>query len=188
MFEDFSERLFAHFVAGHWRAPFSEDAHSVTTDQGVGLGQVMAAGQPDIARALNVQRGADRQACRRLADTLERERDVLVRACALQNGLVPAAAGIDGLVAAFAAPTDAQGRVVFTTRATGLEDLGRALRTSIGGGAIWCPSVDQAVFATAFACLVQQADLPPGAFALLHAHVPSTKAAFNMVGLAMLEC
>ena len=188
MFEDFSERLFAYFVAGHWRAPYSEDAYPVTTDQGVGLGQVMAAGQPDIARALNFRRGADWQACRRLADTLEREGDVLVRACALQTGQAPAPAGIDGLVAAFAAPTDAQGGVVFSTRATRFEDLGRAMRAGIMGGAIWCPTVDQAVFATAFACLVQQSDLPPGAFALLHAHVPSTKAAFDEARVTMREC
>ena len=188
MFDDFSERLFAHFVAGHWRAPYSEDAHPVTSYQGAGLGQVMAAGPRDIARAIRVRRGADRQACQRLADALERGSDILARACALQTGQVPVSASFAGFTAAFVAPTDAQGGVLFTTRATRYEDLGRALGAGIRDGVIWCPSVDQAVFATAVACLVQQADMPPGAFALLHAHVPSTKSAFRDTALDMREC
>ena len=188
MFDDFSERLFAHFVAGHWRAPYSEDAHPVTSYQGAGLGQVMAAGPQDIARAIRVRRGADRQACQRLADALEQGSDLLARACALQSGKALGPARFAGFAAAFAAPMDAQGGVLFTTRATRYEDLGRALGAGIMEGVIWCPSVDQVVFATAVACLVQQAEVLPGAFALLHAHVPSTKSAFRDTALDMLEC
>ena len=188
MFEDYSERLFAHFVAGHWRVPFSDEAHTVLSHQGVALGQVVAAGSRDVARAMLARRVADLQACQRLADALEHAAKDLALAFAIQSGHMPDQAQF-ALMAAFVAdPPHANGGVLFTSRDTHFENFGRALGSGILGGMIWCPPVEQAVFATAIACLVQHADLPPGSFALLHTRVAPTEVALRETLLAIQEC
>ena len=188
MFEDFSERLFAHFVAGHWRAPFGDETHAVLSHQGALLGQVVAAGPDDIARAMAVRRGADRQACQRLANAIEVAAGGLAQAYALQSGHLPEAAAFARMAAALESPLHVGAGGLFTAPDTRFEELGRALGAGIVGGVIWCPPVEGAVFATALACLVQQADLPPGAFALLHSRVASTESALRATSLRFQEC
>jgi hypothetical protein len=70
MFEDYSERLFAHFVAGQWRAPFGAGCVCVPMPGGRGPGQIVPAGPDDVARAVAVRRGADMAASLRFASVL----------------------------------------------------------------------------------------------------------------------
>jgi hypothetical protein len=188
MFDDYSERLFAHFVAGLWRAPFGDDAQAVLSHQGHALGQVVAAGPSDVARAVAVRRGADLQACRRLADEVERGAEHLVLAHESQAQHAQVAKQIARMAGCIAEPaTTPGGGVLLSMRDTCCADLGRALGAGILGGVIWCPPAEGAIFATTMACLVQQADLPPGAFALLHTRVPATEAALRATSLYIQE-
>ncbi|MFU8898154.1 MAG: hypothetical protein ACNA7L_04590 [Roseinatronobacter sp.] len=186
MFDDFSERLFAHFVAGHWRAPFGDETHAVLSHRGTLLGQVVAAGPPDVARAVAVRCGTDRQGCQRLADRVASAAEGLAQAYALQTGRALDLAQITQMAELIDAPASARGGLIFTAQDTELAAFGRALGAGLQGGVIWCPPASQAVFATAFACLVQQADLPAGAFALLHTRVSATETALRATQLDIL--
>jgi len=186
MFEDFSERLFAHFVAGHWRAPFGDETHAVLSHQGALLGQVVAAGPRDVIRATAVRCGTDKHGCQRLADRVARAAEGLAQAIALQTGQNVDLAQIALMAELIDAPACARGGLIFTGQDTELAAFARALGAGLQGGVIWCPPAGQAVFATAFACLVQQADLPAGAFALLHSRVPTTETALRATQLDIL--
>ncbi|PZX47938.1 hypothetical protein LY56_00085 [Roseinatronobacter thiooxidans] len=186
MFDDFSERLFAHFVAGHWRAPLGDETHAVLSHRGTLLGQVVAAGPPDVARAVAVRRGTDRQGCQRLADRVASAAGGLAQAYALQTGRDLDLAHITQMAEQIDAPASARGGLIFTAQETELAAFARALGAGLQGGVIWCPPAGQAVFATAFACLVQQADLPAGAFALLHTRVSATETALRATQLDIL--
>jgi hypothetical protein len=70
MFEDYSERLFAHFVAGQWRAPFGAGCVCVPMPGGRGGWPDRACRASDVARAVAVRRGADMAASLRFAAVL----------------------------------------------------------------------------------------------------------------------
>ncbi|MCH8466237.1 MAG: hypothetical protein LAT78_06685 [Roseinatronobacter sp.] len=179
MFEDYSERLFAHFVAGQWRAPFGSVCLPVPMPDGRGCGQIVPAGPRDVARAVAALHGAGSAATQRFADRL--------------------AAALPELIAAFAldttqidfqqiCPHPSEGGVVLLgIPNTALAGLLPSVLSRLQDGVILCPAPEQAVLATAIATIAQAADLPPGAFALLQARIPSTEAALRSTGLQLHE-
>ncbi len=188
MFEDYSERLFAHFVAGRWRAPFAASPLVLTDATGCPLGQIVPASAADLARAQAALRGADDADCQRAAQCLLQGADWLARAIALQTGARPGHEEIAQMARQIATPRTGSAGVI--SRALPFVDsnatLGEALGAGLRGGVIWCPVPDQAIFATTLAQLFQQADLPAGAFNLVHASVPQTRAALRPLGLREL--
>lgn len=184
MIEDYAERLFAHFVAGRWRVPFSTRPGPVCDATGQLIGQIVAAEDADIARARAALRGADDAACARLAEAVLRASDPLAQACEIQTGTRPEPHMLRALAAAIARPQPGAAGVFRS--GDGLAPLGRALGRGVRGGMIWCPPPAQAVFATALAQVIQQADLPAGAFNLLHADLPQTRAALDRAKLPAL--
>lgn len=187
MFEDLSERLFAHFVAGRWRAPFGNTVFPVLSHAGIALGQVVSAGPPDVARAVQALRAADDHACRRLADALTQEADALAQAIALQTGRAPSSDQLAQMIGAVASPRAARGGIVFSSTESDPLHFGQALGAGVRAGMIWCPHADQAVFATALTCIMQDVDIPPGAFAMLHTRVPETETALRATSLFVHE-
>ncbi len=186
MFEDYSERLFAHYVTGRWRAPFASTALPVRLPDGRVPGQIVPAGPRDVARAVAARDGADEAAIARAAHTVEAAQETLAQASALQSGRAPDLAAslalAEGLRSQWLAPAD----VLLSASNTDPGQIGAALGAGLRQGVIWCPPPDQAIFATTLATVFQQADLPPGAFALLHARVDPTEAALRMSGLQCL--
>ncbi len=174
MFEDYSERLFAHFVAGQWRAPFGAGCVGVPLPGGRGAGQIVPAGPPDVARAVAALRGADLAASLRFAAVLE--------------------AALPDLTDIFAVPQTAAQRlqdrpaggcIVLGSASTALPSLLRRLSAGVLGGVIYCPAPEQSALATAISVLAQKADLPPGSYAMLHARLPQTEAALRNTGLPL---
>ncbi len=162
--DDLSERLFAHHVGGRWRVPLSEQLLPVAGADGRQLGQIVLAGARDIARAQAVMRGADGPSQARLAQALEAISPALAEAVACAE---PAAAP-----------------VLLTTAPDDPAVFGAALGASLGQGGLWCPRPAAVVFAIRVAAAVDAADLPPGAFALLHALTPITAPLLKATGLA----
>lgn len=174
MFEDYSERLFAHFVAGQWRAPFSAGCVCVPMPGGRGPGQIVPAGPDDVARAVAVRRGADMAASLRFASVLN--------------------AALPELTAIFELPQIAEpqaqdspvgGCIVLGSASTALPTLLRNLSAGVLDGVIYCPAPEQSALATAISGLAQNADLPPGSYAMLHARLPQTEAALRNTGLPL---
>lgn len=188
MFEDYSERLFAHFVAGRWRAPIAASPLVLSDAAGHPLGQVVPAGVADMARARVGLCGADDAACARAAQCLVQGADRLSRAVAFQTGAPLRQADIAQLASRIAQPQQGAAGTISRVSALGspCTTLGDALGAGLRGGVIWCPPPGQAVFATALAQLLQQARLPAGAFNLLHASVPQTLAALRPLELREL--
>lgn len=162
--EDLSERLLTHFVGGRWRVPFATGHVPVLRPDGRPAGAVVMAGPHDVARAVSALRGADDRARLRLADAL-----------------APL-----GLAEAVSQGPDGQGPAILLADAQNRTGLGAALGAGIRHGVIWCPPLEAALFATELAQRLQQADLPPGAFALIHTHTPQTEAHLRATGLAVL--
>lgn len=185
MFEDYSERLFSHFVAGRWRVPSATQAIPVCGPDGRALGQIVPANLQDVSRAGAALRAADAIARTRAAQVVEASAESLVAAHAHQTGQRIDQQRIRDLAAAMA---DAQsGRAPVLLGAPGgplpSAELGAALGAGLRKGVIWSPPPELAVFATHLAEVLQEADLPPGAFALLHAETDQTQAAFQTAGL-----
>lgn len=187
MFEDLSERLFAHFVAGRWRVPFGSAAYPVLSHTGKALGQVVTAGPLDVARAVQALRPADDRACHRLAQALAQHIDGLAQAIAIQSGQAPTADQMAQMLDAVGAAHAAKPGILLSARDSDLGRLGHALGAGVMGGVIWCPPVERAVFATAIACVVQHAEMPPGAFAVLHTRAPETETALRATPLCIHE-
>ncbi|MCC5966145.1 MAG: hypothetical protein JJU24_08405 [Natronohydrobacter sp.] len=160
--DDLSERLFAHFVGGRWRVPFGTGHIAVARADGTRAGSVVLAEARDFARARALLRGADAAARDRLALRLE------------PYGMAEAISG----AAQAAAP------VMLCRGADDRDALGAALGAGLGHGLIWCPPPDAALNATDIAMQLQEADLPPGCFALLHAFTPQTAPLIRATGLA----
>ncbi len=187
MFEDYSERLFSHFLAGRWRVPFATRALPLCHPDGRALGQIVPAEARDIARAASALRAADARSCARAADMIGQSAASLCAAHAHQTGMQIDPEQIGVLARAMVAPCGPGQRVILgapITSAHGTrpgETFGAALGAGLRGGVIWCPPPDWAIFATHLAEVLQRADLPPGAFALLHAQTPGTEAAIREV-------
>lgn len=183
MFEDYSERLFAHFVAGRWRVPHATRAISLHRPDGAALGQIVPAGAADVARAANSLRGSEAAARARAAEAVRQAAGTLAAAHALQTGQridpheISRLAG--AMVQVFALPT----RLVHGAPDTDFSGFGAALGAGLQSGVIWCPPPRWACFATCLAQVLQGVDLPPGAFALLHAQTPETEALLRQAGL-----
>jgi acyl-CoA reductase-like NAD-dependent aldehyde dehydrogenase len=160
--DDLSERLFAHFVGGRWRVPFGTGRIAVTRADGLRAGSVVLAEAQDFARAQSALRGADDAARARLAARLAPYgmRDAILSAQPAPAPLILCGGAADG------------------------HALGAALGGGLGHGLIWCPPPDAALPATEIARQVQEADLPPGCFALLHAFTPQTAPLIRATGLA----
>lgn len=169
--DDLSERLFAHFVAGRWRVPYSTRQMPVTGLDGLPLGQIVLAGPQDIARARALLRAADPGAASRLADLIMGEADHI--------------AGAQAMADAMRAASQAQHSSILCCDARNPVAFGTALGASLGQGVIWCPPPEAALAATRIARLVQAANLSPGAFALLHAYTPETAQLLRATGLPM---
>jgi hypothetical protein len=178
MVEDYSERLLTHFVAGQWRAPFGERCMSVTVPEGKGTGQIVSAGPRDIARALSVMRGGDAVAQQRFGNAIELALPALTKLFN-QHG--------DLDIKDLQRFQRFSPRIVLGSACTPLNVLVAALQIGVERGVIFCPAPEQAALAVALATLVQNADLPPGAFALLHARTPKTETALRKTGLPVLE-
>jgi acyl-CoA reductase-like NAD-dependent aldehyde dehydrogenase len=178
MFEDYSERLLTHFVAGQWRAPFGDRCMPVDMPAGKGFGQIVAAGPRDVARAVS---------CIRAADTAARNRF----GHAVQNAWPSLLEGFnqseDFDIAPLQRSESLAPHVLLGSADTSLKVLIPALQAGVGGGVIFCPAPEQAVLAVVIATLVQNADVPPGAFAMLPARTPITEAALRKAGLPILD-
>ena len=187
MFEDYSERLFAHFVAGQWRAPFGHTTCPVPGIDGRRLGQVVPAGPQDVARAIAVLRGADKAARAKLAEAVEAVLPQVAQAVAVQTGQPAPQAVLDAMIAALRDAAPVPGNVLLSSERTTLVQLGAAIGAGVQAGLIWCPPPCQAVLATTLAKAVQLADLPPGSFALLHTRVADTEAALRATTLRVTD-
>lgn len=187
MFEDYSERLFSHFVAGRWRVPFAMEPLILRQPGGHVLGQIVPANPQDIERACQALRAVDADACARAADVVAASLDSLVAAHRYQTGQQIALPEIKAFAEAIKGRNRAGRRILLSVPdvsdvgVTPGASLGAALGAGLRGGLVWCPPPEMAFFATRFAELMQQADLPPGGFALLHAQTPGTQAAFRLV-------
>ncbi len=179
MFEDYSERLFAHYVAGRWRAPFVSAAIPVRLADGHVPGQIIPAGPRDVARAAAARRGAEPAAIEHLARRVEAAQSELSQAIAAQTGHQPDPEQILAMAAAMRKASATDHGVILSAEHTGLEQIGKALGAGLSKGVIWCPHPTQALLATTFATVVHEAELPAGAFALLHARVDTTEAALR---------
>lgn len=160
--DDLSERLFAHFVGGRWRVPFGTSPFAVSRLDGTRAGSVLLADAQDLARAQACLRGADAAAQNRLAMRLE--------PFGMADTILTAAA--------------AQAPVALCCDADDRQALGMALGAGLRHGLIWCPPPQAALIATEIAIQAQEADLPPGCFALLHAFTPQTAPLIRATGLA----
>ncbi len=162
--DDLSERLFAHFVGGRWRAPFGTEQIPVPRGDGTAAGSVVLAGPRDLARA---------QACLRGADQPARERAAKVFAEL-------------GLAHPFETAQQARAPMLVSMGVEDRQALGAALGAGLAQGVIWCPPPRAALTATDIALRLQGADLPPGCFALIHAFTPRTAPLLQATGLACL--
>lgn len=162
---DLSERLLTHFVGGRWRVPFATRQATVLRPDGSRAGAAVLAGRDDVMRAAASLRGADMQACRRLADMLE------------PLGLSPAMTTGTPII-------EGPAILCFDDRDRGL--LGAALLGGLRHGVIWCPPLSATLFATELTERLQKADLPPGALSVLHADTPQTRAHLCAAGLPVL--
>lgn len=159
---DLSERLLTHFVGGRWRVPFATGQVAVLHEDGTRAGSAVLAGRDDVMRAKASLRGADPKACRRMADMLD------------SLGMLPADADRPAI----------DGPVILCESDSGA--LGAALVSGLRHGVIWCPPLRATLMATELVTSLQQADLPPGAFALLHADTPQTRGHLRAAGLRVL--
>lgn len=160
--DDLSERLFAHFVGGRWRVPFGTSPVAVRRADGTRAGTVLLAEARDFARAQSGLRGAERGLRARLARHLEPF----------------------GMAEAILSAPDAPAPLILCADAEDRQALGRAIGAGLHQGLIWCPPPQAALAATGIAKQLQQADLPPGCFALLHAFTPQTAPLIRATGLA----
>lgn len=168
MYEDFSERLFAHYVGGAWRAPFGTIAASVFTRDGQALGQVIAAECRDVSRALAGLRGAGGAARRDFAALVAQQAEELAEGLAAQ-GVRPSTTAILHFAAALDGAKAGETPVALIRPARDdLPAFGHALGRGLAAGVILCPPVSEAIFATQLARFGAQAGLPAGAFTLLH--------------------
>lgn len=179
MHEDFSERLFAHFIGGQWRVPFATAAQAIACHDGTAMGQIVPANASDIARACALGAAADGKAVARLAAAVLAARDDLAQLIALQSGQRPAQAELHMPKADQTGP-----RTILFGASDDLQVLLAALCAHLRSGLIWCPPPSHALLATGLTMVAQRADLPHGSFSLLHAQVPQTEALLRATGLA----
>ncbi len=153
--DDLPERLLTHYVGAAWRAPLGGQMCPVPGRGGVVLGQVVRATPADFARAqaLMLRPGAD----------------IRHRMAALLQDAAPRL--VQDLAARMIDPPDLQSLTALAVQysATG------ALPFAAGDGTlstILQPPVQNALLGVALARLAEQAGLPAGGLALLHAPLP----------------
>ncbi|MCC5959376.1 MAG: hypothetical protein JJU08_08540 [Rhodobacteraceae bacterium] len=187
MDEDFTERLFTHFVGGAWRAPFGTRAMPVTLQDGHVVGQVIAAEQADITRLCRTMRGADPAARTRFAALIARAADDLAQALAAQ-GVDVGQTAIAAMSAGICHDPCTGGDPVCLCASVGHHAalFGRHLGAAVSRGGVYCPPPNEVLFATLVAGLAAHADLPPGAFNLLHGDNAQTKALLARAGVPCL--
>jgi hypothetical protein len=144
---ELNERLFAHFVAGAWRAPLSDRLLPVARADGGRLGQIVCAGEADVARALGVlRRGAPAEG----AGMAE-----LWQALRAEAALVSAMRAEEGHASdALSAPeeVDLPGKgplVLLSSAAVPVDRLAGALIAGARTGLIWKPAPGAAASAHA---------------------------------------
>lgn len=188
MFDDYSERLFAHYVNGRWRAPFGCETVPVATRQGGFSGQIVPAGERDLARALRGIRPVDDAQRQNLAAHVSASIPYLAQAIAIQSWIYPDEAEL-GLMARAISETvpSPVTTCVFGTDSIRLLDLGRAIGAGLGQGVIWCPPSEMAIFATALTQIVARSNLLPGGFALLHANTVTRQYALTQQTLKIVD-
>lgn len=160
--DDLSERLFAHFVGGRWRVPFGTSPVAISRADGTPAGTVLLADAQDIARAKSVMCGVDATIRARLASRLA------------PYGMAEAIERASATPASLILCSDTSDR----------QALGTAFGRALSHGLIWCPPPQAALLATEIAMQLQEADLPPGCFALLHAYTPQTDQLIRATSLA----
>ncbi|MGY6705747.1 hypothetical protein [Roseinatronobacter sp.] len=177
MFEDFSERLFTHFVAGAWRVPYGTRALPVVLQDGRLAGQVIAAEARDVARVCKQMRGADAAAVARFSALISQAAEELAQALSQQGGVFTREHMQDLSVnVAGQAATAGQPSCLGVSARQNLAQFGQSLGRAIAHGVVYCPQPHDALFATRLACIAQTADLPAGAFNLLHGDHVQTQA------------
>lgn len=188
MFDDYSERLFAHYVNGRWRAPFGCDSVTITTPMGTVAGQIVPAGARDIERAMRALSTVDHTQRQHLADILRASIPHLAQAVAIQSATEPDKTQLELMVSALCDATPSTAAVcVMGPDSARLVELGRALGAGLRQGVIWCPPPTLAIFATAIAQLVARANVPPGGFSLLHANSATRHHAIRQKGLTVID-
>ncbi|MDD7971225.1 hypothetical protein [Roseinatronobacter alkalisoli] len=186
MYEDFSERLFTHYVGGAWRAPLGTRAIPVVTLDGRVAGQVIAAEPADIARLCKGLRGADTAALARFSARVAQAADDLAQALAMQGAcpdrtaMVQLGAGIGASDGNMRHPVCLHGSVRQAP-----QRFGQRLGQGLACGLVYCPPANEALFATLLTCLAAEADMPPGAFNLLHGDPAQT---LSMLAQADVPC
>ncbi|MBR3369904.1 MAG: hypothetical protein IKG52_04665 [Rhodobacteraceae bacterium] len=187
LYEDFSERLFAHYVGGAWRAPLGTHPIAVVTQDGRALGHVIAAQRADVSRLRNNLRGADAAARGRFADLIVQADASLAQALGAQGTCVDAAA-ISQIAAGIRGDHGAVGHPVCVTDAVGQAPsrFGRQLGRALCDGLVYCPPRTDVLFATLLARVAADADLPPGAFNLLHGECAHSAALLAGAGVPLL--
>ncbi|MGP9789972.1 hypothetical protein [Roseinatronobacter sp. NSM] len=187
LFADFSERLFAHYVGGAWRAPLGSCATAVVTRDGRAIGQVISAQKGDVTRLRAHLRGAGGPARARFADLVAQSGAALAQALAAQGTGVEAAA-ISQMAVGIKGGHGAVGHPVCVTDAVGQapRQFGRQLGRALCGGLVYCPPETDVVFATMLARIAADADLPPGAFNLLHGDCAQNEALLAHAGVRRL--
>lgn len=188
MFEDYSERLFAHYVNGRWRAPFGCDAVPVATRSGEVSGQIVPAGARDLTRALQDICPVDHAQRHRLAGAVAASLPYLTQAIATQSWCVPDETELRLMSRAISEVEPSRVTTcVMGANPRRLVELGQAIGAGLGHGVIWCPPPEMAIFATAVAQIVAQSDLRPGGFALLHANAATREHALEHKNLKIID-
>ena len=184
MFDDFSERLFTHFIAGVWRVPYGTRALPVVLQDGRLAGQVIATEAQDVARVCKQMRGADAAAIARFSTLIQQAADELAQALSLQGGAFTGD-HIRDLSVNVARQTAMAGQpsCLLVPVRQGPARFGQALGKAIAHGVVYCPQPQDALFATHLACIAQTAGLPHGAFNLLHGDHVQTQAMMARAGV-----
>lgn len=186
MYEDFSERLFAHYVGGAWRAPFGTIAASVVTRDGQALGQVIAAECRDVSRALAGLCGAGAGARHDFAALVAQQAEDLAEGLAAQGARPPTTAILQLAAALEGAEAGDSPVALIRPARDDLPAFGHALGRGLAAGAIYCPPVTEAIFATQLARCGAQAGLPAGAFTLLHCPSAAAQQSLRQSGMSVV--
>lgn len=159
----------------------------VTLQDGHVVGQVIAAENADIVRLCQTMRGADLSARMRFAALVAQSADDLAVALEAQGARVGGDA-IGAMSAAVCHGPCAGGGPVCLCAPVRHDPtaFGQRLGAGVSRGVVYCPPPNEVLFATVLAGLAAQADLPPGAFGLLHGDLGQTKALLANAGVPCL--
>lgn len=200
MSDDLNEKLLTHYVAGAWRAPFGERMLPVILPDGVQAGQIVCAGEQDVARAVAAAQmgreliSATPQAARQvllsgMARAVRGRADWLAAAVAGAGGVAPGTALQEAKVLAdcldaallpggAAAGQEHLGGVaaLLSARAAPLASIGTVLAGVVlsGGALVLKPAPGAAVLAARLMDVLAGSGLPPGVVNLLQGDGPGS--------------